>query len=317
MSWRKGGGAVVAGGVAVTLVATATACGSSAAGGSGSSGTGALARPGAVHCPTTPRLPEPTTEPVPADFMTAWVLRCGDAVRAVPGDGRWWFRVEERADTDAAELVTALRQPDEQTPAETVCPGVAVGVPYFALVDASGTLVYPRVPFDRCRQPQRRALDELKALPFHETSATRLHQEQSQKSIDTGCGQMWTDGLTGDMLAHTKPASSRRMWLKTPDAVRICLWRPRTSGLPELVSAGTVTGPDLAPLLTRLDQLPAARPCRTRHHRFAVLEYIRRGWYDDPAYAEVDGCQMILRPDHTLGQLDTGTAELLTTLSHR
>jgi hypothetical protein len=213
---------------------------------------------------------------------------------------RWWFRIEERADSDAAALLTALRQPDEQTPAETACPGVAIGVPYFALVDASGTVVYPRVPLDHCRQPQRRALDALKALPFDETNATRLHQEQSQRSIDTGGGQMWTDALTGDMLAHTKPTSSRRIWQKTPDAVRICLWRPRTSGLPELVSAGTVTGRDLAAVLTRLDQLPAAQPCTTRH-----------------AYAEIDGCQMILRPDHTLGQLDPATAKLLTTLSHR
>jgi len=312
---RRGAGGLVAGAVAVILVATA--CASSAGSGSGSTSAGESTSPAAVHCPTTPKLSERTTEePVPADFMTAWVLRCGDAVRAVSGEGRWWFRIEERADTDAAALVTALRKPDEQRPPGTACVQVAIGVPYFALVDAAGTVLYPRVPLDRCGQPQRQARDALKALLFLETTATRLHQEQSQKSIDTGCGQMWDDAPAGDMLAHTKPASSRRMWPKTPDAVRICLWRPRTSGLPELVSAGTVTGPNLAALLTRLDQLPAARSCRARHHRFAVLQYIRRGWYDDAAYAEIDGCQMILRPDHTLGQLDPATTELLTRLSH-
>jgi hypothetical protein len=188
-------------------------------------------------------------------------------------------------------------------------------VPYFALVDASGTALRPPVPRDRCGQPQRRALDALAALPFRETAATRLNQEQSQDSIDTGCGQMWSDGLTGDVLAHTRPAASRQVWQKTPDAVLVCRWRPRTSGLPELLGAGTVTGPDLTGLLARLDRLPAARPCRARHRTFVVLEYVRRGWHDSAAYADIDGCQRILRPDHTLGQLDPATVRLLTTLS--
>jgi hypothetical protein len=312
---RHDRGGLVASVIAVILAATA--CASAAGQGPGSTGTGAPARDGEVQCPTTPRLPEPEREnPVPADFRTAWVLRCSDSVRAVPGEGKWWFRIEERADTDAAALVTALRSPDEPTPPVIACTLVAIGVPYFALVDAAGTVVYPRVPRDRCGQPQRQALDALEALPFHETDATRLHQEQSQESIDTDCGQMWTDAPAGDMFAHTTPAGSRRIWEKTPDAVRICLWRPRTSGLPELVSAGTVTGADLAALLTRLDRLPAARPCTTGHYRFAVLEYIREGWYDSAAYAQIDGCRMILRPDNTLGQLDPATAELLTALSN-
>jgi hypothetical protein len=316
MGWRVAGGSVV---TSVAVILMATACASSAVPGSGSTSTGASGHPnpGVVRCPAMTRLPERNTEPVPEDFETAWVLRCGDALRAVPGDGTWFFRVEERADTDAAALMTALRRPDEEAPAGTLCVDVAIGVPYFALIDASGTVLSPRVPLDGCGQPQRQVLDALKALPFHETDATRLNQEQSQQSIDTGCGQMWTDAPAGDMLAHTKPASSRRMWQKTPDAVRICLWRPRASGLPELVSAGTVTGPDLAALLTRLDQLPAARSCTARHHRFAVLEYIRQGWYDDAAYAEIDGCRMILRPDHTLCQLDATTTELLTALSQK
>ena len=115
---------------------------------------------------------------------------------------------------------------------------------------------------------------------------------------------MWTDALAGDTLAHTRPAASRRMWQKTPDAVRICLWRSAARGMPQLVSAGTVTGRELAALLTRLDRLPAAGSCTPRHH-------------DDAVYAEMDGCRLVLRPEHTLGQLDPATAELITTLSRR
>jgi hypothetical protein len=272
----------------------------------------------AVHCPTTPQLPAPDVDQhLPDGFRTTWVLRCGDQVRSVSGQGRWWFRIEERADTDAAELAAALRRPDEHSRPGTACPGVAFGMPYFALVDASGTAVRPRVPRDTCGRPQRQVRTALQALPFRETAATRLHQEQSQESIDTGCGQMWTDAFAGDTLAHTRPAAARRIWPKTPDAVRICLWRSAQRGMPQLVSARSVSGRELAALLTRLDRLPAAGSCGPSHQRFAVLEYLRRGWYDDAVYAALDGCRLVLRPDHTLGQLDPATAELITTLSRR
>jgi hypothetical protein len=163
----------------------------------------------AVHCPTTADLPAQRSEqPLAAGFVTVWVLRCSHEERAVPGQGRWVFRIEERADTDAAALVAALRRPDVPTPPAAICADVGFVVPYFALVDASGTAVRPRVPRGACGQPQRQVLD-------------------------------------------------------------------------------------------------------------AVLEYIRRGWYDSAVYAELDGCRLVLRPDHTLGQLDPATEALLTTLSHR
>ena len=125
---------------------------------------------------------------------------------------------------------------------------------------------------------------------------------------------MWTDAFAGDTLAHTRPAAARRTWSKTPDAVRICLWRSAEREMPRLVSARTVSGRQLAALLTRLDRLPAARSCGPRHQRFAVLEYLRRGWYDDAVYAGLDGCRLVLRPDQTLGQLDPASAELIAAL---
>ena len=317
-TWPRSRSLRVAG--AVVVVLGVTGCG---AGVAGDSTQAAVAAPAAaaVHCPTSaktpamPLEPEPT-QPVPAGFATAWVLRCTDQLRSVPGQGLWWLRVEERADTDAPALMAALRRPDGLVLPHMVCLDVAVLVPYFALVDASGTALRPRVPRDRCAQPQATTLAALRALPFHETGATRLHQEQSQESIDTGCGQPYGDAFLGDTLAHTRPAAARRMWRKTPDAVRICLWRPATSGLPQLESAGTVTGRTLAALLTRLDGLPAGT-CTPRHQHFAVLEYVRHGWYDDPVDAELDGCGLVLRPDETLGHLDPATARLISTLAHR
>jgi hypothetical protein len=315
-----GGGRASGLAAAVAVVLAVTACGSRSADDPArpAAAAPAAADRAAVHCPTTPQLPAPQTEqPLPEGFTTAWVLRCGDQERAVSGQGRWWFRIEERADTDAAELMAALRRPDAHRPPGTVCPGVLILTPYFALVDASGTAVRPRVPRDTCGQPQREARDALQALPFRETAATRLHQEQSQASIDTGCGQMWTDAFAGDTLAHTRPAAARRIWSKTPDAVRICRWRSAERGMPQLESARTVSGRHLTALLTRLDRLPAAGSCGPGHQRFAVLEYLRRGWHDGALYAGLDGCRLVLRPDHTLGQLDPATAELITTLSRR
>jgi hypothetical protein len=302
---------------AFAVLFAATACGSGVADDGGGAAPTAPTR-AAVHCPTDPKLPEEGgTQPVPAGFRTAWVLRCGLEMRAVPGRGTWWFRIEERADTDAAALVAALRRPDEHMPPGTFCTDIAFAVPYFALVDASGTALRPRVPRDGCGQPQRQALAALRALPFRETAATRLNQEQSQESIDTGCGQMWTDALAGDTLAHTRPVAARRAWPKTPDSVRVCLWRSAGPGMPQLVSAGTASGRELAELLARLDRLPAAAQCGPRHQRLAVLEYVRHGWHESPVYAELDGCRLVLRPDHTLGQLDAATADLIATLSRR
>jgi hypothetical protein len=264
--------------------------------------------PGSAHCP----IGQPEGS-VPAGFATVWVLRCSDVVRPVAGDGLWWFRIEERADNGIEPLLAALGRPDETAPPGTLCPDVGVGASSVALVDAAGRVVHPRLPREACGPAQRQVRDALAALRFRQITATRLHQEQSQRSIDTGCGQMWTD-LTGDSLIG-RPAAARPTWRKVPEAVRVCLWQPHGSELPRLVAAGTVAGTDLAALLARLDRLPAARAaCTVSHHRFATLEYVRHGWYDSAAYAELDGCRRIVRPDGTLGELDPATAELITQL---
>ena len=82
-----------------------------------------------------------------------------------------------------------------------------VGASPVALVDATGRVVHPRLPRDDCGQPQRQVRDALAALRFREVKATRLYQEESQQSIDTGCGQMWND-LNDEMLTG-RPAAAR------------------------------------------------------------------------------------------------------------
>jgi hypothetical protein len=303
MHGRAVGGLVAA---ALLTAACGTATGTGSGLGSAGDGQAPVGRPGSAHCPIS--LPEGS---VPAGFATAWVLRCSEAVRPVSGNGRWWFDVEERTDSGLGPLLAALRRPDEAMPPGTVCSGIGVGETPVALVDAAGRVVHPRMPRNSCGHPQQQVLDALAALRFRETRATPRQQEQSQQSVDTRCGQMWID-LGADVFARSKPIASRRMWPKTPDAVRICLWQPQGSGPPRLVRAGTVTGADLARLVARLDQLSAAAACTVPHHRFAVLEEEPHG---DLVYAELDGCRRILRPDHTLGELDPTTVELIIRLA--
>ena len=313
MRWTAIGGlatAVLLTAACGSATGVATATGPGTASGSAGGSPAPVSGPGSARCPIE-RLPEGS---VPAGFAALWVLRCTDVVRSVTGDGLWWFRLEERADTGIDPLLAALRRPDETPPrGPTVCTGS--GASPVALVDAAGRVVRPRLPRDGCDGPQRQVRDAVAALRFRETKVTRLSQEQSQQSIDTGCGQMWTD-LAGDMLVG-RPAADRPTWRKVPEAVRICLWQPpRGTELPRLLKAGTVAGADLEDLLTRLDRLPAAgAKCAVPHHRFATLEYVRHGWYDSAAYAELDGCRRIVRPDGTLGELDPATAELITRLA--
>jgi len=310
MRWRAIGGLV-------TAVLLTAACGSvETSNGMGIGarqsvdGTAPVSAAGSARCPID-GLPEGS---VPDGFATAWVLRCSQVERPVTGDGRWWFRVEERADTGIDRLLAALNRPDEATPAGTVCAADGVAASPVALIDAAGRVVHPRLPSDACGKPQRQVRDALAALRFQEVSATRLHQEQSQQSIDTGCGQMWTD-LTDDMLAG-RPAAARPAWPKVPEALLVCLWQPQGSGQPKLLAARTVAGGELTNLLVRLDRIPAGRvACTVPHHRFALIEYVRHGSFDSAAYAELDGCRRIMRPDRTLGQLDQATADLINRLA--
>jgi hypothetical protein len=301
MRWRAISGLVAA----VLLVA---GCGSGS--GSGSTGPAPVSAPGSARCPID-GLPEGT---VPDGFTTAWVLRCNDVVRPVPGEGRWLFRVTERAGTGIDRLLAALSRPDEDSPRGIACAGDGVGASPIALVDAAGRVVHPRLPQDACGNPQPQVRDALAALRFREVKATRLHQEQGQQSIDTGCGQMWTD-LNEEMLSG-RPAAARPMWPVTPKSLLVCLWQPPGSGLPRLLAARTVVGAELTSLLARLDRVPApAKACTVPHHQFALIEYVRHGQFDSAAYAELDGCRRVMRPDRTLGQLDQATADLITRLA--
>ncbi|GAA2608988.1 hypothetical protein GCM10010399_44770 [Dactylosporangium fulvum] len=92
---------------------------------------------------------------LPPDWDPAAVVVC-DAPTAGPG-------LEERRGTGIAELVRALRLPDEPLDGG-VCPAVAVVVPWFALLAADGSWLRPGVPADGCGMPRAEVREALERL---------------------------------------------------------------------------------------------------------------------------------------------------------
>jgi hypothetical protein len=246
---------------------------------------------------------------LPDEFVTAWVLRCRTEIRYVPGQGKQAFRVTERADTPAAELVSQLRLPAEP-PTAGGCLAYGVSVPYFALVDAGGRALLPAVPLDECLRPRREALQELDKLPFTRLSETPAGQVQSQESIDTGCPEAYQDMIIIS-ADRAKPAPARPLWPGSPAPVRVCFYDPMPGkDVPggRLRTARTIDAGVATELVAALDKAGPAAACSVPHNRFALVAPASP---DSWAMAELDGCHRLLRPDGTLGQLDDRVVGLL------
>jgi len=241
---------------------------------------------------------------IPDGFTTAWVLRCRDEVRDVPGEGSWRVRVTERSDAPAAALVELLRRPSDPLPDGTVCAGVAYAAPYFLLVDAGGRALLPAVPTGACGQPHAEVKDFLDALDYRTVTETRLAQTQSQQSTDTGCADDWKDGIA---IGPPSPGPASPSGLT--GNIRVCVYGVIDEGgtpIGHLETGYTVPGTPQG----ALDTAEPAAPCDKPHTRFAVLtpEGANGPW----AEVELDGCLRLLRSDNTLGQLDQETVDMLT-----
>ncbi|HEV8562184.1 MAG TPA: hypothetical protein VGR06_38180 [Actinophytocola sp.] len=203
---------------------------------------------------------------LPDEFVTAWVLRCRTEIRYVPGQGKQAFRVTERADTPAAEMVSQLRLPAEP-PTAGGCLAYGVSVPYFALVDAGGRALLPAVPLDECLRPRREALQELDKLPFTRLSETPAGQVQSQESIDTGCPEAYQDMIIIS-ADRAKPAPAdrsgpdRRPRYGCVSTIRCPARTCRAAGCAPRARSTPVSPRNSLPHWTRRAPLPRVR-CRT------------------------------------------------------
>jgi hypothetical protein len=129
----------------------------------------------AVRWPTVGDLPAPGTQQLPGGFQAVSALRCSDQLRAVPGDGKWFFRIEERADGVQAALLAALRRPDEAVPTDLICMDVAIIPPYFAPDHQHAV--------DACAEPFRRHDGRVLFLELQATQEERLRRNEGASRL--------------------------------------------------------------------------------------------------------------------------------------
>ncbi len=238
-------------------------------------------------------------EPVPAGFRAREVLLCANVTQHVAGDGVWVFVTEKRATNGVDRLVSVLRRPDTKSRG-VVCPAIAVAEPWFALVDAHGTAIRPRVPRDECGQPQPAVLATLGSLRFRTVRETKSTQQLTELAYRSGCASAWKDLFAFDNGA-VLPGLHALPWVQVR-TVRLCVYQsqPTDVQVGRLVAAGTLDGARLTEFLAAAGAAPRARACSARHTRFAVLVPVP---LQEAGYLELDGCGRLAYPGRPLTTL--------------
>jgi hypothetical protein len=266
-----------------------------------------------ASCPNGPQpdlsLPRQT---LPDDFVPVQVIRCRWDSRYLPGKGLWSVVIEEHADGPADELMTELRRPSERSIFGQNCLLVEYLVDYFVVVDSSGRAVLPDLPTTVCGGAFRSALDAIRRLPYRVGKQIPIRRIKSEKAFRAGCGDKYTDVIltVSRMRARPpQPQQARQLWNPAPKGLRVCVYRTvdKTRGMIEgrFESVRILKGGSLRTLLTALDGAPAT-DCPSDHTRFAVLDT-----GSTEAYAELDGCRNLVRPDGTSGRLTPDAVAIL------
>ncbi|SNS29705.1 hypothetical protein SAMN05216276_100753 [Streptosporangium subroseum] len=266
-----------------------------------------------ASCPKGPQpdlsLPR---QSLPDDFVPVQVIRCHWDSRYLPGKGRWEVVIEEHANGPVDELMSELRRPSERSMFGRNCLMIEILVDYFVVVDSAGRVVLPDLPTGLCGGPFSSTLDALRGLPYRVDEQIPIRRIESEKAFRAGCGDKYTDViLTFSRLraGTTQSQQARPMWNPAPKGLRVCAYRTldKTAGSVEgkLESVRILKGGNLRNLLTALDSTPAT-DCPSDHTRFAVLSTGSR-----EAYAELDGCHNLMRPDGTFGRLTPDAVRLL------
>jgi hypothetical protein len=251
----------------------------------------------------------PAGGPIPAEVTIAWVLRCRTDVQSVPGKGNWQVRITERADGPATKLRAALNRRSEP-PSKGPCPAIAMIVPYFVLVDSAGKGYLPALPYTSCMLPQSQVIQELNTLPFRVVSSTPIRLVDSPLSQRSGCSERWKDVVT--LEAGSAPSAAPAIpWPSPPSQVRVCMY-PANNGAEggDLIAGKLLDRAHTTQLLQVMFGSPISRACSLQHTGYAVI-LPAKPQGGDPWYVELDGCERVLRPNHTLGQASN---ELLTLL---
>ena len=248
---------------------------------------------------------------LPASFSAVAVLRCVTSDQQIPGKGEWETATLERADTNLAPLIAALRHPSGQRVPGMMCPAIAMVAPQFVLVGADGTALWPPLPLTGCGLVQSGVLAALSALSWQQTSVRLIAQVQTQQEVASGCTPQYTNPFT--MYGPLRPAVAGTVFPAVPSSLRICTYSSGgTSSAPQFTGSATVTGSAEQDLLTGLAGAGRATLCTQPEPGFAVI-----GGPGSPGtsitpgsgqiYVELGGCHRVLRYESQAGRL-TGMA---------
>jgi hypothetical protein len=168
-----GAGSSGAGGGSVTSGPTSGPTAPAASAGPVPTVSGGTVVPGQVAC-----VGWPSTAPagsLPVSFVPVTVERCVEGAEVIAGKGLWSTATLERADTDLAGLISALRRPSE-THSSGVCPALAEIPPAVVLISATGQKLIPRLPVSGCGLVQSQVMLALGALHWTPLSVRLITQ---------------------------------------------------------------------------------------------------------------------------------------------
>jgi hypothetical protein len=195
------------------------------------------------RCPATstdPAVQKLSTDrvdvPLPAGFHPVKAVRCSSELRTVPGNGVWQADEADVADSGLAPLLAALKLPSAPS-TQGICTAVGFVRPNFALVDAGGVVVRPKLPEDGCGVPFEQVLTALNALPWRAETDQMVVQVQTQEESDTGCESSYKDLFELPLVGPAPLPWSKEHPSENVSPTTVCVYaEPSTHGAAETSS---------------------------------------------------------------------------------
>jgi hypothetical protein len=254
-----------------------------------------------------------------ADFAPVAVIICGNAPEQLADGSTALMETERRAD-DVAELVAALRLPDQPRTAGA-CTADLPMVPWFAMLDAQGRWVHPGTPVDVCGKIRIEVRNAVQNLKLTTVTSKKAGEIESKEAAAAGCSQVHADMVWVEttMGSSAKLAPVGKLPYASAKQVRLCVYAvppsQQRSGKPGGNFEYGLVLPDAR--RTAIDQAllaaPAAKNCAEPASRFALLRSA-----DDRSgevYVELDACQRILATPteggHSLAQSNPALVDML------
>ncbi|MEU7905769.1 hypothetical protein [Actinoplanes sp. NPDC049118] len=236
-------------------------------------------------------------------FRPVAAVQCGETTQHRPDGGTDAIAIEDRTD-DVAALSAALRLPDAPPPSPepsadelspgTACPAIGYGQPRLVLLDAQGRWVRPGIPRGNCGEPLAEVTAAMDKLRWTRVTTRVLGEVESAEAAASGCDQVDTDMVwfTG---VYPSPQADLAPLADDTASVRLCIYQVKASGRDSEKPQGTFVSGGLLPpgrwaaVKRTLRTSGKAKTCTTPANRFARLETPR-----GDIYVELDGCRRLV-----------------------